>query len=93
MIRTNGLGGHDALRARLTREALRPSERVYVRTCVAGAGRRDSESGGRKGGQTLNIPLGRVLQAAIGTVVDGFAKAFGHFSVYRHDGGSHDRCK
>jgi hypothetical protein len=54
-------------------------------------GRRGAGGGGQV--QTLNIPLGRVLQAAIGTVVDGFAKAFGHFSVYRHDGRSHDRCK
>jgi hypothetical protein len=35
MIRTSGLGGHDALRATRTREVLRPSERVCVRTCVA----------------------------------------------------------
>lgn len=38
VIRTSGLGGYDALRATRTREALRPSERVGVRTCVARRG-------------------------------------------------------
>jgi hypothetical protein len=35
MIRTSGLGGHDGSRATRTREALRPSDRVCVRTGVA----------------------------------------------------------
>lgn len=32
-----------------------------------------------------------MLQAAVGAVVNGFAEAFDHFSIYGHDGRSHGR--
>jgi hypothetical protein len=47
--------------------------------------------GERRRGEGSNIPLGRVLQAAICAVVDGFAEAFNHFAIYGHDGRSHGR--
>jgi hypothetical protein len=65
MVGTSGLGGHDALRAIRMREALRPSKRACVRTCVA----RDGGWGMIEGEKGSTIPLGCVLQAAVCAVI------------------------
>jgi hypothetical protein len=36
-----------------------------------------------------SVPLGRVLQATVCTVVDSPAKIINHFPIHSHDGGSH----
>jgi hypothetical protein len=57
---------------------------VALRACVT------RDGGVIEGEKQLNIPL-RVLQATAGAVIDGFAKAFDRFTIYHHEGRSHDR--
>jgi len=54
-----------------------------------GAGQWGSRLRVREGEEGAHIPVGCMLQATVGAVIDGLAKAVNHFSIYSHDDRSH----